>query len=127
MAGHQLTDMNVLDESFIIPKETCAVFCILGQKTISSKLYPSAAVEYGPQTVSTLTLDLMFYNSRLSPMDLKVPTARKINFLNSHPRVIRKISTVCKHCSAHLLTNGYSRRRADENGSLLSTERLEVS
>lgn len=67
-------------------------------------------------------MDLMFYNSRLSPMNPQVPIAQKINPLNSHLRVIRKISRDCKQCDVHLIANGYSRRRAEENDSLLSAK-----
>lgn len=126
MASHQLTDVNALGESFIIPKETWALFSLIHfwaeDCHMSSKLYPSAMVEYGPLIVSNFTLDLIFYSSRLSLMNLKVPTAKKMNFLNSYPREITKLSTECKQCDVHIITNGYSRRREEENGSFLSTE-----
>lgn len=118
MGGDQLTDLNVLDGSFIMRKETWAILCtdsLRGRTLYLSHNVPISSGRIWPLIVSSFTLDLMSCNTSPSPMNLKVPTAWKTNSLDSYPWVLRKTSTECMQYGVHFIPNGYSGRREEEN------------
>jgi len=119
MSGDQLTDFKVLDTSYIIQKETWAVLCTESLQGRTLYLSQNTSISSGriqQQIVSSFTCDFMFCNTTLSPINLKAPTAWKTNSLDPHPWMLMKTSTECLQCSIYLISNGYSRKREEENG-----------